>query len=565
MVKIIRVFLLLPTIFGLFSIPIMGQQGVPFSQRMAESIMQRHPDYYGYWNYETGTVLRGFEEIWKYSGETTYYDYLQSTVDLVVQGDGTIQGFDKFEYNLDEVKEGSAILVVYDQTGEQRYRTAVDSVRSQLKTHPRNSEGGFYHKLIYPTEMWLDGLYMAEPFYCAYGVMVDDMTIYDDVALQLKLMEHHARDENTGLLYHGWDEDHSAYWADPVTGCSPVFWGRAMGWYAMALVDVLDFYPETHEERDSILLIFQRLASAIRDFQDPESYVWWQVVDSIDGNGNWKESSVSCMFVYALAKGVRMEYIDPSYLEVVKTGYGGVINEFITYNTNGTINLISTCEGTGVGGSYNFYINRGRRTNDPKGVGPFVLASVEMEMAGLLVPPGRLATDSVHSDAVYISWDDNSETEDGYIIERNDGWGFAFLATTEANTINYSDPTVVPETTYEYRLQAYNDEDTSIYSKVLTVEIPPEIPDYIAKAKTGNICFFPIPANDILYIKFGFEPVAETKIEIYDMQGNLVITEKACNVIMKLDSGDLTEGVYSIRITNGASKTLYTGIFVKRN
>ena len=448
------------------------QADIPFSKKMAESVMISRPNRYGSWNYETGTVLKGFEDLWRTTDDITYYNYIKATVDYVVNSSGIISGYNKTEYNLDQVREGCNILFLYDQTGAAKYKTAADSLRSQLATHPRNNAGGFYHKLIYPYQMWLDGLYMAEPFYCQYAKMMNEPADNDDIALQFKLMENHGRDSRTGLLRHGWDESKTQYWANPVTGQSPVVWGRSVGWYAMALVDVLDSFPES-ADRDSIIMIFQRLAFAIKDFQDPESHVWWQVVDSINGAGNWKESSGSCMFVYALAKGIRMHYIDSSYMQVVKDGFGGLINEFVTYNTNGTMNLTNTCEGTGVGGSYAFYIGRGKRTNDPKGVGPFIMAAVEVEKAGLLVQPDIFILDSLNADAAYLSWKDNSQNEKGFLLERNDGQGFTQIADIKNNITFYIDSAQVEGSSYEYRIRTYNDSDSSIYSSVLKVNSIP--------------------------------------------------------------------------------------------
>lgn len=194
-------------------------------------------------------------------------------------------------------------------------------------------------------------------------------------------MEDHARDSNSGLLYHGWDESRNASWANPSTGTSPEFWARSLGWYMMALVDVLDFIPqENTAQRDTILAILNRLVSAVSDVQDQVSGVWWQVPDKGGQSGNWQESSSTAMFVYAIAKAVRHNYIDPGYLSTVEKGWNGLINEFVT-TSGSNLNLIDTCEGTGVGGSYSFYIGRAKKTNDPKGLGPFLMAAVEVELS----------------------------------------------------------------------------------------------------------------------------------------------------------------------------------------
>jgi unsaturated rhamnogalacturonyl hydrolase len=350
--------------------------------RMAESVMLRHPNSYGSWHYETGTVLRGFEMLYKATGDKRYFNYIKSTVDSAISADGSIATYDMLEYNLDLIKEGSLALYLYAKTGDSRYAVAAKTLMTQLKQQPRTSDGGNWHKLKYPTQMWLDGLYMAQPFNVQYGVMFNAPENLKDAVLQFTLMEHHARDRITGLLYHGWDESGVSSWADPVTGTSPEFWGRSLGWYAMALVDVLDFIPrKNYRQRAKVLAILKRLAVAITSVQDSTSNVWWQVINKAGQSGNWQESSVTAMVVYSLAKAIRLGYLKKKkYLAVVKSAWAGLVSEFITENSDGTINLIETCEATGVGPSYDFYIGRRRMVNDPKGVGPFIMAAVEMEL-----------------------------------------------------------------------------------------------------------------------------------------------------------------------------------------
>lgn len=356
-----------------------------WSVRMAESVMTRHPQGYGWWDYVTGTVLRGFEELWHHTGDEKYYNYIQQTVDLSVASNGSILFYQLSDYNIDQINEGRMVLFMYKATQDNRYKIATETLRSQLESHPRTSEGGFWHKQRYPDQMWLDGLYMGSPFYAEYCVLFDESETLDDVVKQLTLMEKHARDSETGLLYHGWNETKVQDWADPVTGCSPSFWGRAVGWYAMAAVDVLDFLPEEHAGRDSVVAIVQRLAEAVVKVQDETSGVWWQVMDQGGREGNYLESSVSCMLVYMLAKSIRMGYIDESYWPAVEKAYQGILDEFITESTNGTINLTKTCRTAGLGsgrdGTYNYYVNETEVvTNDGKGVGPFITASVEIEL-----------------------------------------------------------------------------------------------------------------------------------------------------------------------------------------
>src|SRR6266496_3460679 len=215
------------------------------------------------WSYEQGVVLKGVERVWRDTADERYFKFIQHTMDRFVNDDGTIKTYKLEDYNLDNVLNGRVLLLLYEVTGQDKYRKAAALLREQLKSHPRTSEGGFWHKKIYPSQMWLDGLYMGEPFYAEYAVKFHEDAAFDDIARQFILMELHAKDTRTGLLYHGWDESRKQRWANPQTGRSPNFWGRAVGWYAMALVDTLDYFPKDHPKRDSLIAILKRLAVAI--------------------------------------------------------------------------------------------------------------------------------------------------------------------------------------------------------------------------------------------------------------------------------------------------------------
>lgn len=356
-----------------------------WSVRMAESVMQRRPVVYGEWDYVTGTVLKGFEQLWRRSGDQKYLTYVQNTVDSVVAEDGTIADYDLSKYNIDEIKEGSILLFLYKLSKEKKYKKAADILREQLAGQPRNSLGGFWHKKRYPYQMWLDGLYMGAPFYAEYSALFNEQDAFDDIVNQFALMEDHARDSDTGLLYHAWDEKQVQDWADPNTGLSQIFWGRAIGWFGMALVDVLDYLPPEHNGREKLVAILRRTARALSQVQDRATGVWWQVLDRPHAEGNYLEASASCMYVYTLAKGVRLGYLDEDYAAVAKRGYNGIIKEFIQEEADGTISLAQICRSAGLGygrdGSYNYYVYQEKRVaNDGKGVGPFITASIEIEM-----------------------------------------------------------------------------------------------------------------------------------------------------------------------------------------
>ncbi len=356
-----------------------------YAVQMAESVMNRHPDNYSGWNYVTGVMMKAFERIWRQTGDDRYYQYIVQTVDNVVTEDGTIAGYDIEEFNIDQINEGRTLLFLYKQTGDGKYKKAAQVLRKQLSIHPRTSEGGFWHKKRYPHQMWLDGLYMGGPFYAEYGILFGEAEAIDDVLKQFRLMEKHARDPDTGLLFHGWDEKKVQEWANPQTGLSQCFWGRGTGWFAMALVDVLEYMPVDHPGRQDLIGILQRLAEAVLAVQDEASGVWWQVLDKPGAVDNYLEASASCMFTYAIAKGIRMGYLDGSILNAVRKAYRGVVDTFITLNADRALNLNGICRTAGLGygrdGSYDYYVHQEKVvSNDGKGVGPFIMASLEMSM-----------------------------------------------------------------------------------------------------------------------------------------------------------------------------------------
>src|SRR6266496_681119 len=342
------------------------------------------------WTYDHGVVLKGIEGIWRSTGDGKYFRYIQQSMDQFVNSDGTIRTYTLDDYNLDTILPGRNLLLLYKVTGQEKYRKAAALLREQLKTHPRTSEGGFWHKKIYPSQMWLDGLYMAEPFYAEYAATFHEDADFDDIARQFVLMERHARDAKSGLLYHAWDESRKQRWANPVTGRSPNFWGRAMGWYAMALVDALDYFPQNHPQRGALIGILIRFGAAIEKYQDKKTGLWYQVLDKGSGKGNYLEASASCMFVYALAKGVRSSYLPARYLQVAQKGYKGIVDHFIKTDARGQVNLDGTVSVAGLGGnpyrdgSYQYYLSERVVTDDPKGVGAFLLASNQMEMQVIL-------------------------------------------------------------------------------------------------------------------------------------------------------------------------------------
>jgi unsaturated rhamnogalacturonyl hydrolase len=306
-------------------------------------------------------------------------------MDFFVDNNGNIQTYKLEDYNIDNVLCGRVLLTLYGVTGKEKYFKAASALRKQLKQQPRLNDGGFWHKQRYPYQMWLDGLYMGEPFYAEWAAAFKEDTAFNDIAKQFILMEKHARDTKTGLMYHGYDESRKEAWANKTTGLSQNFWARAMGWYGMGLVDALEYFPENHPQRKELILILNRFATAIAKVQDAKSGLWWDVLNFPNRKGNYPEASASSMFVYALTKGVRLGYLPASYLPIAKKGYAGIIKNFIT-NDNGQTNLQGTVSVSGLGGSpyrdgsYEYYISEKVIANDAKGVGAFILASNEIEL-----------------------------------------------------------------------------------------------------------------------------------------------------------------------------------------
>jgi unsaturated rhamnogalacturonyl hydrolase len=359
--------------------------GQAWSLLVADSVMQRSPLLSRRWHYEPGVALLALKQVWLKTGPHQVYDYIKRNIDEFVCPDGSIRTYRLEEYNLDQINEGKLLFFLHETTGDKRYQKAAFLLREQLRTHPRTKEGGFWHKQIYPHQMWLDGIYMASPFYAEFASRFGEPEGFDDVAHQIMAIAEHTRDPGTGLLYHAWDESKRQKWADPDTGCSPHFWGRALGWYAMALVDVLDHLPEDHAQRAQIIANLQATMNAVVQVQDPISGVWYQVLDQGDRPGNYLESSASCMFVYTMAKGVRNRYLGQEYLAAASRGYNGILTEFVTVDEQGSVNLDGICAVAGLGGkpyrdgSFEYYVGEPVIANEYKGVGPFIMASVEME------------------------------------------------------------------------------------------------------------------------------------------------------------------------------------------
>ncbi len=362
-----------------------------WSDKMALTLMKRHPESYMIddskkpkWDYVHALVLHSIEELNKKNPDPRYKAYIRGYVDELVQEDGTIKTYELDKYNIDLVVPGRLLFDIYAETKQDKYLKAMQLVRKQLTEQPRTVSGGFWHKQIYPNQMWLDGLYMGEPFYAQYTATFEGGKSFDDIAKQFELIQLHATDPKTGLLYHGWDESKEMPWANKQTGNSPNFWSRALGWYVMALVDVLDYMPKDHPKQKELVKYLNNASEALAKYQD-KSGLWYQVTDKGGEKGNYLEASGSSMFAYAFAKGANKGYLPAKYKKLANKAFDGLTKVLIKkVDEDGGITLTNCCQVAGLGGnpyrdgSYEYYVNERKKDNDPKATGPFILAALEL-------------------------------------------------------------------------------------------------------------------------------------------------------------------------------------------
>jgi unsaturated rhamnogalacturonyl hydrolase len=362
--------------------------------KMAATVMKQWPagmiateNKPGEWAYEEGVVLDGMAAEWHASADGRDFKYIKDAVDKYIGADGSIKGYPLEAHSLDNIEMGRAVILVYRVTQEAKYYKAAKFIHEQLVVQPRTASGAYWHKQIYPNQVWLDGAYMAEPFRAAYAATFQVPGDFDDIAKELLLMDAKMRDPKTGLLKHGWDESKAMPWADKTTGLSPEAWARAMGWYGTALVDVLDWFPKDHPARPKLIAALNRTAAAIVKYQDKPTGLWWQVLDQGTRPGNFLEASASSMFVYTLAKGARMGYLPLADEAAAKRGWDGIQKKFVNTDPDGTVTLHGTVKVGGLGGkpyrsgTYEYYIGEKVIDQDGKGVGAYLLAGSEMEQA----------------------------------------------------------------------------------------------------------------------------------------------------------------------------------------
>lgn len=362
-----------------------------WSERMALSIMKRHPNAWQIdnhekpkWDYKIGMILTAYEKLYAQTKDPKYFAYIKDYADTLIDSTGSFQNFNSKDYNIDFINAGKILFGLYDKTKEKKYLTALQTLRNQFVDYPRTASGGFWHKSIYPNQMWLDGLYMGQPFYARYTTAFENGEKLDDVAHQFELLRNHAYDKTTGLFFHAWDESKKMPWANKETGTAPHIWLRALGWYGMALVDVLDYFPKEHPKQKVLVAYLNELANGVSKYQDV-SGLWYQVPNLPDRKGNYLEASGSSMLVYTIAKGVNKGYLPKAMNKVAVKGFNGLTSKLIKVDDNGELNITQVCASAGLGGnpyrdgSFEYYMSEKIKVDNSHGLGAFLLAAIELD------------------------------------------------------------------------------------------------------------------------------------------------------------------------------------------
>lgn len=340
------------------------------------------------WNYIDGCMMTSLYSLYKLTGDRKYLEFVDNFVDYYVYDDGAIRGYDLSTYNVDNINEGRVLFDLYKETGKLKYKKAINLLYSQLQSQPRTEAGNFWHKKIYPNQVWLDGLYMAQVFYTRYETTYNRGRNYGDIVKQFKNVWQNMYDNDKKLYYHGWDVSKQAFWADPETGLSKSFWLRSVGWYVVGLVDAISYFDLSKPDlKAELITIFRKTIDGLEQYIDPEKHMLWQVIDKAGEEGNYLETSGSAMIAYAMMKGARFGFVDRRFAAVGEKIFNGICEEYLTETDDGELNLGGICLMAGLGpedkpnrdGTYEYYVSEPVVENDAKGTGPFVMAYTEIK------------------------------------------------------------------------------------------------------------------------------------------------------------------------------------------
>ncbi|MGL5433840.1 MAG: glycoside hydrolase family 88/105 protein [Lachnospiraceae bacterium] len=338
------------------------------------------------WNYMDGCMIKAIIELYHITHKEEYLTFADNFIDYFVNDDGSIRSYDPEEYNLDNINAGKTLFNLYELTKKEKYRKAIDTVYRQIKGQPRTSTGNFWHKLIYPNQVWLDGLYMAQPFYMQYELTYNNSKNCQDIFQQFTNVYNLLRESRNGLYYHAYDDSREAFWCDKVTGLSDNFWLRAMGWYAMALIDTMEVMPESlAAEKQELNRIYKELIDAMLPYQDEQTSMWYQVVNRGGINPNYLETSGTAIFAFAIMKSVRLGFLDQSYFTYGRKAFDGTCEKYLSEH-DGELQLDGICLVAGLGntemreGTFEYYMREPIVKNEAKGVAPLILAYIEILM-----------------------------------------------------------------------------------------------------------------------------------------------------------------------------------------
>ena len=365
-------------------------QYLQLAEQIAQSEMTHNPEIWTCdgaakpkWEYTPTLMARAFVELYNATGDSLYLNHAQQFADQFIGEDGTILSYKQSLYNMDRIQGGNFLILLNELNPQPQYTIAIETLRDQLRNQPRTTEGGFWHKQVYEHQMWLDGLFTGTTFYARYAAYKPEPDAWQDIAQQFRIVDAHTRKAN-GLNHHGWDESRLMAWSDSLTGCSPETWGRAEGWYVMALCDVIELMPTDQPERQELIAILQRVMDALLAVQDQDTRLWYQVPDRGGEEGNYLESTCSAMYCYAMAKGVRIGALPARFKAEAQQVMAGLKEHKLVTNEDGTLSLIDCCAVAGLGGdpyrdgTYSYYIHERIRHDDPKGIAPLILACLEL-------------------------------------------------------------------------------------------------------------------------------------------------------------------------------------------
>jgi unsaturated rhamnogalacturonyl hydrolase len=360
-----------------------------WSVRMADNVMSQADSLIHYvqgrpkWAYDVAFLGMAIDRLGDI--DQKYSEYMEDWVNYFVCDDGSVIDYRIEEYNLDRIFPGRNVMTVYRRYPQPAYKIALDNFIEQLKTHPKTNSGGYWHKKIYPWQMWLDGIFMGSTYMVQYAHGFNAPEWFDVATSNAKLIYEKTLDPESGLLMHAWDESRQQLWCDPETGRSLYPWSRATGWYLMAIIDILEYLPADHPDRDDLIRILQNVSEALMKVRDPKKGLWYQVLNHGGREGNYLEGSGSAMYTYVFAKGARLGYLDKNYRDIASSAFDALLKELISVDENGFITMHNIVGGCGLGGnpyrdgSYEYYINEKRVDNDTKGVAPFILAAIELD------------------------------------------------------------------------------------------------------------------------------------------------------------------------------------------